>query len=200
MASEPLDPRHDAVRKWYGERFAPSAAPSYRPAYPTGRAGALGLGYDRRILDAAQPAMVEAFCGVGNPFLLGEISAGASLLDVGCGAGFDCLVASALVGPSGRVEGIDLTPEMVSRASHHLSEAGAANASARVASADTLPFQYESFDVVKSNGALNLVPEKPVVLREIYRVLRGGGRFQFADVVRVRALSREHGDPDAWSG
>ncbi len=199
MAFDPLDPRHDAVRKWYGERFAPSAAPSYRPTYPTGRAGAAGLGYDLKILDAAPPALVEAFCGVGNPFLLGEVTAGASLLDVGCGAGFDCFVASALVGPSGRVEGIDLTPEMVSRASHHLSEAGAACASVQVASAECLPFPDESFDVVTSNGALNLVPDKPVVFREIHRVLRRGGRFQFADVVRIQAPSDEQGDPDAWS-
>ena len=200
MAFDPLDPRHDAVRKWYGERFAPGAAPSYRPVYPTGRVGAAGLGYDPKILDAAPPGLLEAFCGVGNPFLLGEVTAGTSLLDVGCGAGFDCFVASALVGPSGRVEGIDLTPEMVSRASHYLSEAGAGTASVQVASAECLPFPDESFDVVTSNGALNLVPDKPVVFREIHRVLRLGGRFQFADVVRVRAPSREHDDPDAWSG
>ncbi len=199
VASELLDPRHQAVRKWYGERFALGAAPSYRPTYPIGRAGAAGLGYDPMFLFDEPPALVEAFCGVGNPFLLGEVTAGASLLDVGCGTGFDCFVASALVGPSGRVEGIDLTPEMVSRASHHLSEAGAATASVQVASAECLPFPDESFDVVTSNGALNLVPDKPVVFREIHRVLRRGGTLQFADVVRVQAPSGEHGDPDAWS-
>ena len=199
VANEPLDPRHDAVRKWYGERFAPSAAPSYRAAYPTGRDGAVGLGYDRRILDVAPAGLVEAFCGVGNPFLLGAVTAGASLLDVGCGAGLDCFVASTLVGPSGRVEGIDLTPEMVSRANHHLRESGVATASVQVASAECLPFPDESFDVITSNGALNLMPDKPTVFREIHRVLRRGGRFQFADVVRVQAPGDEHGDPDAWS-
>ena len=199
MASEPLDPRHDAVRKWYGERFAPGSAPSYRPAYPTGRSGAEGLGYDPSILEAAPQGLVEAFCGVGNPFLLGEIAAGASLLDVGCGAGFDCFVASTMVGARGRVEGIDLTPEMVLRARHLLSEAGATCASVQVASAECLPFPDESFDVVTSNGALNLVPDKPVAFREIHRVLREGGRFQFADVVRVQAPSDPPGDPDAWS-
>ena len=105
MASESLGPLHDAVRKWYGERFAPGAAPSYRPTYPTGRDGALGLCYDAGIVDAAPPNLVEAFCGIGNPFLLGEISVGESLLDVGCGGGFDCYVASMLVGPSGRARG-----------------------------------------------------------------------------------------------
>ena len=199
MASDPLDRRQDAVRKWYGERFAPGSAPSYRPAYPTGRAGAAGLGYDPGILDAAAPGLVEAFCGLGNPFLLGEVTAGEAVLDVGCGAGFDCFVASTLVGPAGRVEGVDLTPAMVSRASHHLSESGATSASVQVASAECLPFADESFDVVLSNGALNLMPDKPVVFREIHRVLRSGGSFQFADVVRVQAPSDEHGDPDAWS-
>lgn len=89
---------------------------------------------------------------------------------------------------------------MVSRASHHLSEAGVAHASVQVASAERLPFPDESFDVVTSNGALNLVPDKPVVFGEIHRVLRRGGRFQFADVVRIQAASNEPGDPDAWSG
>ena len=88
---------------------------------------------------------------------------------------------------------------MVSRASHHLSESGATSASVQVASAECLPFADESFDVVLSNGALNLMPDKPVVFREIHRVLRSGGSFQFADVVRVQAPSDEHGDPDAWS-
>ena len=124
---------------------------------------------------------------------------GESLLDVGCGAGFDCFVASARVGPSGRVEGIDLTPEMISRASHHLSESGAGAASVQVASAECLPFPEESFDVVTSNGALNLVPDKPAVFREIHRVLRRGARLLFADIVRVQSPGEEHGDPDAWS-
>jgi len=199
VASEPLDPRQHAVRKWYGEHFAPSAAPSYRPAYPTGRAGAAGLGYDEEVLDAAPPGLVEAFCGVGNPFLLGEVGEGESLLDIGCGAGLDCFVASKRVGPSGRVEGVDLTPEMVARASRRLSEAGAVNTFVQVASAERLPFPDESFDVVTSNGALNLVPDKRAAFRELHRVLRAGGSLQFADVVRVQAPRTEHGDPDAWS-
>ena len=89
---------------------------------------------------------------------------------------------------------------MVSRARHHLSEAGAANASVQEASAERLQFSDESFHVVTSNGALNLVPDKPVVFREIHRVLRRGGWLQFADVVRVRASGTEPVDPDAWSG
>ncbi len=196
VTSEP----RDAVRKWYGERFAPSAAPSYKPDYPIGRAGALGLGYETEILDAAPPSLVEAFCGVGNPFLLGVVAEGASLLDVGCGAGLDCLVASTRVGASGRVEGIDLTPEMVSRASHHLSESGAANVSVRVGTAESIPFPDASFDVVTSNGALNLVPDKPAAFREIYRVLRNESWLLFADVVRLNEPGDVQADPDAWAG
>ncbi len=199
MSSSPPGSRGDDVRKWYGEHFAGGSEPTYRPAYPCGREGALGLGYGAEIVEAAPAAQVDAFCGVGNPLALGDIEPGACVLDVACGAGLDCFVASRSVGPSGRVEGIDITPEMVGRARHHFEEAGLAHASVEEASAEDLPFPDASFDLVTSNGALNLAPDKPLVLREIYRVLREGGRFQFADVVRVRAASDQTGDPDAWS-
>jgi len=195
MPSGPQDPRQDAVRKWYGERYASGAEPTYRPKYAIGRTGAEGLGYDAGIMDAAPPSLVEAFCGVGNPLSLGEVPEGAAVLDVGCGAGFDCFVARSRVGPSGRVDGVDLTPEMVSRARHELGE----RASLHTASAEALPFADESFDVVISNAAINLMPDKPAVLREIQRVLRPGGSFWLADVVRVEGPREEHGDPDAWS-
>ena len=109
-------------------------------------------------------------------------------------------LASALVGPFERVAGIDLTPEMVLRANHYLGATGAPMRPCRWLQRSPLWFPDESFDVVTSNGALNLVPEKLAVFREVHRVLRrGGGRFQVADVVRVRAPRDQHGDPDAWS-
>ena len=126
-------------------------------------------------------------------------SARTSVLDVGCGAGLDCFVASSLAGVSGRVEGIDLTPEMASRAHHQLSASRSHAASVQVASAEHLPFPDRVFDVVTSNGALNLMPDKPAVFREVHRVLRKGGDFWFADVVRLQGPGEEHGDPDAWS-
>ena len=187
------------VRAWYGEQFARDADSVYRPAYPCGREGALGLGYDVALVDAAPEAQVQAFCGVGNPFALGDVPKGARVLDVGCGAGFDCFVASHAVGPTGRVEGIDLTPEMVGRARHHLEEAGIGHARVQEASAEKLPFADASFDVVLSNAAINLMPDKPAVFREIQRVLRPGGKLYFADVVRTGEPSEEHGTPDAWS-
>ena len=199
MSSTPSDSCGDDVRGWYGEHFAEGAEPTYRAAYPCGREGALGLGYEAGIVDAAPAAQVHAFCGVGNPFALGAIEPGARVLDVACGAGLDCFVASRRVGPSGRVEGIDITPEMVGRARHHLQEAGVANAAVQLASAEKLPFPDAAFDLVTSNGALNLMPDKLAVFREIHRVLRRGGRLQFADVVRSGEPAKEQGDTDAWS-
>ena len=199
MTSSPPGSCGDDVRRWYGGHFAEGAEPTYRAAYPCGREGALGLGYDAGIVDTAPAAQVQAFCGVGNPFALGAALPGERVLDVACGAGLDCFVASRWVGPTGRVEGIDITPEMVGRARHHLEEAGVAQAAVQEASAEKLPFSDASFDLVTSNGAINLMPDKLAVFREIHRVLRPGGRLHFADVVRTGEVSKAQGDSDAWS-
>ncbi len=171
----------DAVREKYA---AVSSSAAGKFSYATGRAGALLLGYDP----------------VGNPFSLGAIGPGEAVLDVGCGAGFDLIVASRLAGPTGRISGIDLTPEMVERGEKNLSRTGVSNAEILLAGAEAIPYPDSTFDVVISNGALNLSPSKPQSFAEVFRVLKPGGRFQVADIVLKEGLPPDVAcSLEAWS-
>ncbi len=186
-----------AVRKKYAE-VSCSVAGKFR--YLTGKAGAAALGYDLSALSDLPDEVSDTFCGVGNPFALGPLYSGETVLDVGCGAGLDMILASRLVGPAGGVCGIDLTPEMVEKARANFVRAGANNASAVVASSEAIPYDGNTFDVVTSNGVLNLSPLKEQSLHEIFRVLRPAGRFQFADIVLNEELPAEMTNSvDAWS-
>ena len=170
----------EAVRRKYAE-VAHSAEGKFK--YLTGRAGAIALGYDPPVVGDMPDELLEPFCGVGNPFSLGPINPGEVILDVGCGTGFDLIVASRFVGSSGRVCGIDLTPEMVERAQMNLKRAGVSNGAVHLAGSEAIPYDDSTFDVVISNGVLNLSPLKERSLQEIYRVLKPNGRLQFADIV-----------------
>lgn len=151
--------------------------------YPTGWAGLEGQGYDREILRALPKEVLASYCGVGNPFSLGPIHKGETVLDVGCGAGVDSLVAAIMAGPDGRVVGIDLTPEMLERARENLRKTSLESVSFQEASAEELPFPDASFDVVISNGVFNLVPDKSKALKEVWRVLKPDGRLMMADQI-----------------
>ncbi len=187
----------EAVRKKYVE-VAQSAEGKF--AYPTGRQGALALGYDPSIVESLPGDLLASFCGVGNPFVLGPINRGETVLDVGCGAGFDMVIASRLVVSTGKVCGIDMTPEMAERARTNLRRAGIANAEVQVSGAESIPYPDAFFDLVISNGVINLSPAKEDVFREIYRVLRAGGRLQFADIVVNETLPPEVANSlEAWS-
>jgi ubiquinone/menaquinone biosynthesis C-methylase UbiE len=169
-------------------------------SYPTGKEGAESLGYDADTIGSARSRLLESFCGVGNPFSLGEISPGEAVLDFGCGAGFDMFVASRLVGVNGRVCGVDLTREMVERARENLASAGVINYEVRNIDSGIIPYDNDSFDVVISNGVINLCPEKLPCFKELYRILRPGGRIQFVDVVAENELPAQMaGSPEAWS-
>jgi SAM-dependent methyltransferase len=194
-----------AVRQKY-RQVAKSAAGKFK--YPIGHEGALALGYAQADLAAAPTAMLAAFCGVGNPLSRAELKTGQTVLDVGCGAGLDLLIASHRVTP-GHVYGVDLTREMVAAASKNLAVASATktappdtlrNQHVLQAAVEQLPFASASFDVVISNGVLNLSPHKEDTFREIHRVLRPGGQLHFADIVRDRTLPPEiAGSLSAWS-
>lgn len=151
--------------------------------YPTGEAGLKGLGYDTEILKKLPKDIFVSYCGVGNPFLLGPISEGETVLDIGCGAGVDTLIAAVMVGSKGRAAGIDSTPEMLTVARENLSKTSLNNVTFQETSAENLPFADVSFDVVISNGVFNLIPDKLKALKEVFRVLKPLGRFMIADQV-----------------
>jgi arsenite methyltransferase len=168
--------------------------------FPTGRAWAQDLGYPPELANVPEAA-VESFAGVANPWELGRLSVGERVLDLGCGAGSDSLVAAQMVGPEGSVTGIDMTPEMLAKARRAATEMGAANVEFVEGEIELLPFADESVDVVISNGVIDLLPDKDTVFAEIYRVLRPGGRIQLADVTIQQPVSEEgKRDIDLWTG
>jgi arsenite methyltransferase len=170
--------------------------------FPTGRAWAADLGYPQPELSRVPDATVESFAGVANPFVLGAIEPGATVLDLGCGAGTDLLVAAQMVGPEGRVIGVDMTASMLGRAGSSAREMGIDDrVELHESLIEALPLDDASVDVVISNGVIDLVPDKAAVFAEIDRVLRPGGRLQLADVVIHREVSEDARKRiDLWTG
>jgi arsenite methyltransferase len=180
---------------------AVSVEPDRDFMFPTGRAWAQDLGYPADLLAHVPDTSCESFAGVANPFVLGSLGAGEDVLDVGCGAGMDTLIAAQMVGPTGSVTGIDMTPEMAAKARRSVAEMGLDAVRIVEGSAERLPFADASFDVVISNGVIDLIPDKDAVFSEIVRVLRPGGRIQLADVTIQRPVSEEgRRNIDLWAG
>ncbi len=197
ISSEKAAEIRTVLKKKYAEVASTSKG---KFEYPVGKDGANALGYDREMTDSAGHDFLESFCGVGNPFSLGDIQPGNRVLDIGSGAGFDLYVASRLVGANGSVCGIDLTEEMVKRSRHNLERAGVDNAEIKKVDSDSIPYKDNFFDIVISNGVINLSPTKETMFREIYRVLKPGGKLQFADIVLDKELPENlKGSLEAWS-
>jgi arsenite methyltransferase len=176
-----VDP--DALRAEVRVKYAEVATnPDGAFHFHTGRPLAAKLGYPTSILTALPDSAMASFAGVDNPFNAGQIPVGARVVDLGSGGGFDCFVAADLVGPTGQVVGVDMTPEMLDRSRREASRLGLRNVEFRAGILEQLPVDDDWADVVISNGVLNLVADKMLVLREALRVLRPGGVIQFADI------------------
>src|SRR5437016_14495621 len=168
--------------------------------FPTGRPWAEDLGYPAELGNVPETA-VGSFAGVANPWQLGRLAPGERVLDLGSGAGTDSLIAAQMVGEHGHVTGIDMTPAMLTKARAAAAEMGATNVEFVESEAEQLPFADESFDVVISNGVIDLIPDKDAVLAELHRVLVPGGRMQIADVTIQNPVSAEgRRNIDLWTG
>ena len=156
--------------------------------FHTGRFLAKHLGYDDAFVESLPDVAVESFAGVANPFLLRPLAKGERVVDVGSGAGFDSLVAAHLVGPAGRVIGVDMTEEMLAKSRSTAGKLAQGHVEFREGLAERLPVEDGWADVVISNGVINLCADKRAVFSEIYRVLRPGGRLQFADIANGKPV------------
>jgi SAM-dependent methyltransferase len=168
--------------------------------FPTGRPWAEDLGYPAELANVPDTA-VGSFAGVANPWQLGRLAPGERVLDLGWGAGTDSLIAAQMVGPEGHVTGIDMTPQMLAKARSAAAAMGAENVDFVEGEAERLSFADRSFDVVISNGVIDLIPDKEAVFSELFRVLAPGGRMQIADVTIQRPVSEEgRRNIDLWTG
>ena len=191
----------DNLRASVIDRFRKVAtAPDQETKFPVGPESAKKLGYDLCEVDALPSAVTESFCGVGNPFLLGQPLPDHRVLDLGCGAGFDTLLAAQRVGPNGKVIGVDMTPQMIVKARNNAENLGLVNVEFVLGEIEDLPLPDASFDLVISNGVFNLCPDKPRVLGEVFRVLKPGGRLQMADILlEPHVTPEEVASKGSWS-
>src|SRR5271157_1353686 len=191
----------DNLRASVIDRFRKVAtAPDQETKFPVGPESAKKLGYDPCEVDALPSAVTESFCGVGNPFSLENPQPAQTVLDLGCGAGFDTLLAARRVGATGTVIGVDMTPEMIAKARTNAEKMGPANVEFFLGEIEDLPLPDASVDLVISNGVFNLCPDKPQVLGEVFRVLKPGGRLQMADILlELHVTPQEVASKGSWS-
>ena len=200
--SKPVDVDMATLRKAIQDEYREVAEhPDKGFHFHTGRRLTQIVGYKDQWLEGVSERASESFAGTGNPFAMGELAAGERVVDVGSGGGIDSLIAARMVGPEGRVVGVDMTPAMLQRARVAAAESGSENVEFREGYMEGLPVPDGWADVVISNGVLNLTPNKPKALSEMYRVLRPGGRLQIADILVSREVpEKAKSKIDLWTG
>ena len=167
--------------------------------YPTGRSGLKALSYDPLLFEKLPESLTTSYCGVGNPFSVGSINKGEAVLDIGCGAGVDTMIAALITGPSGKSVGVDIVDKMLQKAQANLKLMGLENVAFYKASGEDLPFKNNKFDAVISNGAINLIPDKHAAIQEVFRTLKPDGRLMIADQVLIGQLPENLKDSiDRW--
>jgi SAM-dependent methyltransferase len=187
-----------AIREEYREV---AEAPEKGFHFHTGRPLAHLLNYEDEWLDGIPEASIESFAGTGNPFSLGELQPGEHVVDVGCGAGIDSLIATKMVGPTGQVIGVDMTPAMLNKSRQAAAKLGLPNVQFREGYGEALPVPDSWADVVISNGVLNLMPDKAAGLGEMARVLKANGRLQIGDILVQKAVpTSAKRKIDLWTG
>ena len=184
LSVDPLALREEVKSKYRAVAVDPRGAYHFH----TGRALARRLGYDEVVVAALPDSAVEAFAGVGNPFSLASLKPGERVVDLGSGGGFDCFIAAGQVGSEGHVVGVDMTDEMLGRSRAAAHSIGVRNVEFRQGVIEDLPVEDRSIDVVISNGVINLCADKRQVFAEVMRVLKPGGRLQFADIANGKEI------------
>lgn len=199
-ASQPLLAKADLLRDKVNEAYSAAATrPEQKHPFPIGRALAENLGYPSEVLDALPQPSLEAFAGVSNVSLLADVPPDATVLDLGCGAGMDSIIAARRVGPTGRVIGIDFSEPMLVRARAAKELANLPQLQFQQGDAEYLPLPNESIDVVLVNGIFNLNPKRKTIFSELVRVLRPRGRAYVAELILTRPLPEsDHASESNW--
>jgi SAM-dependent methyltransferase len=199
---EELNLNLNELRKAIQDEYEVVAAEPQRGFhFHTGQPLARMLDYKEEWLAGLPETAVESFAGTGNPFSLGEIHPGEQVVDIGCGAGIDSLIAARMAEPTGQVIGVDMTPAMLEKARQAAGEAGLANVTFRQGYGEALPVPDEWADVIISNGVLNLMPDKMAGLQEMARVLKRNGRLQIGDIlVQKEVPESAKRNIDLWTG
>ena len=184
------------IRKKYRQV---ALSPDGEFSYPTGRAGLEALGYERKWTDCLPESVADAYCGVGNPFSLGTIQTGDIVLDIGCGAGVDTIIAALMTGRKGRAVGIDLVPEMIRRAEENRRQMEIDNLIFSQADVAAFDIGACSIDKVISNGVFNLIPDKGRALKTVFHALKPGGLLMLADQIAGGPVTKNLEDRiDSW--